>query len=346
LLTYLCGMLQRYPIFNYTIAPHTTDVLDVYIDGDITDTPQPDGIGTSFSSFRTQVLAAKPATLNVYINSGGGALTEAMAIHDFLLQCAQEGMRVNTKGRGIVASAATYILAAGNSDMSRNSWFMLHNVAGGIVGSLTDIEQYARTLRTFNNTVRDFYATQTGISTQDIEDMMNQETWLTAEQAYNMGFVNALAPEATFARPLAPTQWLYNNTAVLNAYNASAKTVKPTNRLEKLIDKITNAIRQTPDTHVRAIHESPLPSTNPLPHDEHIKQLVQQYTSHFATKADTITRAEFEAFISMLAHKLGRSANHSHFDKLNDRISSRGNDHYTPRTQHAGVSWGNMDDDI
>ena len=236
------------PVFQYSIKNEANDAADIFIDGDIVDASTQqfykeffgDDTTTSFKSFRDQLNAVEAKTFNVYINSGGGLVTDAMAIHDLLKDIQSKGKTVNTIGRGIIASAATYILMAGASPrMSKNSWFMIHNVSGFVYGDVNLVESYAETLRKFNNRSRDFYAEFTQMRKEDITKMMNAETWMTADEAKQKGFIKEIDGEEQFTQAISRDKWQYSNMAVLNAYNAAVKQPPPAPQ-EKGIENIIN----------------------------------------------------------------------------------------------------------
>lgn len=231
------------PVFNFSIKNQSDNSADIFIDGDIVDASTQeilknwygDDTSTSYKSFREAIDALNVKTLNVYVNSGGGQITEAMAIHDLLTDLQDKGKTVNTIGRGIIASAATYILMAGkNPSMSSNSFLMVHNASGAIWGNVTEIENYAVTLRKFNDQVNTFYQKATGLSKTVIANMMDAETWLTADEAKTKGFVKNVTGEASFSNSIKPEKWLFNNTTILNSYNSFVtKTVKNISDSEK-----------------------------------------------------------------------------------------------------------------
>ena len=259
-------MKRQFQAFNYKVVNQAEDALDVFIDGVIVDAETQqilqdywgDETSVSYKSFRDQVTKAAPKTLNIYINSGGGMVTDAMAMHDFIKAQIKNGVTVNTIGRGIVASAATYILMAGgeNSSMSENSWFMIHNVSGMIWGDVNIIENYATSMRKFNDAITGFYAKATGLSEKEIGNMMNAETWMPANEAKEKGFVKNIDGKADFSNAIKPEQWPYANTTVLNAYNSAVKVPSAStegdhksffSELKKdfmnLIDSLTGAIK-------------------------------------------------------------------------------------------------------
>lgn len=229
-------MKRQFQTFNFSIRNTSSDSIDIYIDGQIVDAETQqiyrdwfgDDTSVSFKSFREQLNAVEARTYNVYINSPGGVVTDAMAIHDLLVDLQSKGKTVNTIGRGIIASAATYILMAGkNSEMSANSWFMIHNVSGYAWGDVNEVENMAATLRKFNNAVRDYYANATGKRKEDITKMMDAETWMTANEAKEYGFVKQVSGDAKFTNVIPKENWQFSNTAVLNAYNSAVEGGKP-----------------------------------------------------------------------------------------------------------------------
>jgi len=146
-------------------------------------------------------------------------------MHDFLSELESKGKTVNRIGRGIIASSATYILMGKNSRMTKNSWAMIHNVSGGIWGDVDTVERFAVTLRKFNNRSRDFYSEWTGIRKEEISKMMDNETWMTADEAKSKGFVIDVVESQNFTQKIPKENWQFSNMTVLNAYN---NNVNPT----------------------------------------------------------------------------------------------------------------------
>lgn len=236
-------------VLNYSIKNQANNNADIFIDGDIIDAPTQsilkdwfgDDTSTSYKSFRDMVNSSEADTFNVYINSGGGQITEAMAIHDLLVELQDKGKTVNTVGRGIIASAATYILMAGKKpSMSSNSWLMIHNVSGGIYGSVNEVENYAATMRRFNDSTTNFYQKTTGLSKTVIANMMDAETWMTADDAKSKNFISEVTGEVSFSQKIKPEQWQFSNSAVLNSYNSFTKKTDPIMETTKITEAINN----------------------------------------------------------------------------------------------------------
>lgn len=248
-------IVKQKPIYNFSIKNNGVETCDVFIDGDIVNESLRsmyanyfgDTSTVSYASMRTTVeghINSGCTTINLYINTMGGDVIEAMATHDYFVSVEARGITVNRIGRGLVASAGTYLLCSDSQTaITESSFFMIHNVAGGIEGSVQEVEAYARTLRTFNDTIANFYARITGISVEDINTMMTEETWLTAEQAVQMGFVSKLVTDtATVAtNSIDPVRWTFNNKEVLTAYN---KFSNKFNMENQTIASIVNGVRE------------------------------------------------------------------------------------------------------
>lgn len=225
--------MQKVSIFNYKVVNQASaKTCDVYIDGVIVDAETQsmyelyfgDTTLSSFKSVRDQIeqhITDGCKTVNVRVNSQGGSVIEAFAIKDYLDSLSAKGITVNKIGVGLVASAATLIVSGEGSSISPNSWFMIHNVGGGIYGNVNDIENYAVTMRDFNNQILNHYVDTTELSATSLQSMMDSETFITGKDAVAMGFVAKLTTsESTITNQIKPENWMFKNTSVLAAYNS------------------------------------------------------------------------------------------------------------------------------
>jgi ATP-dependent Clp protease protease subunit len=140
----------------------------------------------------------------INISSSGGSIIEGMAISEMI---ALYSGRTTTRGIGIVASAATIILMAGKKkEMTKNSFFMMHNSWGGVEGNVFELEKTIELLRMFDEQMAAIYTAQLeskgkliGGSKEktldEVKKMMAAETWLTADQALEMGFIDIIIEE-------------------------------------------------------------------------------------------------------------------------------------------------------
>ena len=229
-------IMKSLSLFNFSVKNAIgSNTCDVFIDGLIVDESTRqfysdwlnDTTSLSYKSCRESMssfINSGCTEFNVYINSLGGNVVEAMALHDYFIELEDKGIKINRIGRGIIASASTYILCGIGSKITKNSWFMIHNVSGGVEGDVAEVESYAKSLRKFNDMVATFYSNCTGIDKTEIEKMMSEETFMTGEDAVALGFVEGLIDEEVpFTNAIDPKKWTFNNKAVVVAYNSYTK---------------------------------------------------------------------------------------------------------------------------
>lgn len=240
-------------LYNFSVKNVGTASLDLFIDGEIVSAETEDiykeywndTTSISFRTIRNTIIENNPSIVNIYINSPGGNVTEAMATHDFIVELQNKGVVVNGYGYGIIASSSTYILSAcKNSYISKNSFYMIHDLSGGVWGTIKDIKNYYETMVTFDNLVKDFYSNLTGKSKEQITQWMDAETYFNGTDAVKYGFVKNLTMDVEFTNTLKSENFQFKNNEVVSLYNS---LVKPNNNPENendmnLVEKIVNAL--------------------------------------------------------------------------------------------------------
>lgn len=140
--------------------------------------------------FIKQLRAAGGDDVTIHINSGGGSTTEAAAMADAIR--AYKGA-TTASIEGIAASAASYFaLASDRVVMNPYALFMVHNPSGACMGTAKDMRDTADTLDKVRGTIVSAYAKKTGKGADEIGSLMDEETWFTADEALEAGFVDAL----------------------------------------------------------------------------------------------------------------------------------------------------------
>lgn len=132
--------------------------------------------------------ADKDETIDVFINSGGGHVMAGQEIYSML----RADKRVKIHIQGMACSAASIIAMAGTSDISPCGLLMIHNVSGGASGDYHEMEKAQRELKTMNEALANAYACKTGMDREALLKMMDKETWLTANQCTEYGFIDAI----------------------------------------------------------------------------------------------------------------------------------------------------------
>lgn len=139
--------------------------------------------------------AGDAKTLNIHINSPGGDVFEGRAIMAAI--SAYRGKTV-AKIDSLCASAATSIaLACNEIEMSDGAFFMIHNASGLAWGDKTALRETANVLEKIEGAIVNDYTTRTGKSEQEIRDLMDAETWFTANEALDYGFIDRIVEKAT-----------------------------------------------------------------------------------------------------------------------------------------------------
>ncbi|WP_334313199.1 head maturation protease, ClpP-related [Terrihalobacillus insolitus] len=133
---------------------------------------------------------AKGDDVEVYINSGGGSVFDGSEIYTSLKEYSGN---VTVKIVGLAASAASVIAMAGKKLLiSPTSQIMIHNASVFAGGDYRDLEHTAGVLKNVNKTIANAYKIKSGMSDQDLLKMMDDETWLTPQQALEKNFVDEI----------------------------------------------------------------------------------------------------------------------------------------------------------
>ena len=126
----------------------------------------------------------------MYITSPGGVVTSGLAIYD-TMQFVRPA--VSTLCVGQAASMGSLLLAAGHKDMRfalPNSLIMLHQPSGGFQGQATDIMLHAQEILNLKKRLNEIYVKHTGQNYKAIEDALERDKFLTADQAKEFGIVD------------------------------------------------------------------------------------------------------------------------------------------------------------
>ena len=126
----------------------------------------------------------------MYINSPGGVVTAGTAIHDTMQYIRP---RVGTVCIGQAASMGSFLLASGEPGMRvalTNARIMVHQPSGGAQGQATDIEIQAKEILRIRHRMNELYAKYTGKSLEVIEDSMERDKFMSADEAKAFGIID------------------------------------------------------------------------------------------------------------------------------------------------------------
>lgn len=135
-------------------------------------------------------LAKVSGNLTVWLSSPGGDVLAASQIYTMLRN--HKG-KVTVKIDGIAASAASVVAMAGDETLiSPTGYLMVHNPATIAMGNRADMEKAIDLLDEIKEGIINAYEEKSHLSRAKIAHMMDEETWLNAKKALNLGFVDGI----------------------------------------------------------------------------------------------------------------------------------------------------------
>lgn len=141
-----------------------------------------------------EINALDVDTINVYINSYGGEVAEALAIYSALKR---HPASVHTFCDGFACSAATIVFCAGDvRTMGSLALMMIHNCMSylGYVNS-DEMRKAAEDNDKINQSSIEAYKLVSNLSEEEIRRMMDDATWMTAQECLQYGFATEVADQ-------------------------------------------------------------------------------------------------------------------------------------------------------
>ena len=126
----------------------------------------------------------------MYINSPGGVVTAGLSIYD-TMQFIRP--KVTTMCIGQAASMGSLLLCAGEKGMRfalPNSRIMVHQPSGGFQGQASDIQRHAEDILKVKRRLNEIYVEHTGQSYETIEQTLDRDHFMSAEEAKTFGLVD------------------------------------------------------------------------------------------------------------------------------------------------------------
>lgn len=166
------------------------------------------------------------ATIDVYINSNGGSIFDGIAIYN-VLKRHRAYKRVFIDG--FACSIASVIAMAGNKIvMPKTSMMMIHNAWTVVMGNAKELRKMADDLDKINETIKNAYLSKSNLPVEEITRLMDEETYLSAEECFEYGFCTAIDDTLDVTEKvnegLDKMDGLYQNK--LNALNALKNAIK------------------------------------------------------------------------------------------------------------------------
>ena len=145
---------------------------------------------TTPNKIKAAIAALKEnENLEVRINSYGGDVASGQEIYSLL-----KTVDSTAKIMGQAASAAGFLaMGCRRVEISTVGTIMVHNVwCGGVSGDYHEMDKASEMLKSMNAAIASAFVEKTGKSEKEILKLMDKETWLTANQAVELGFCDAI----------------------------------------------------------------------------------------------------------------------------------------------------------
>jgi ATP-dependent protease ClpP protease subunit len=147
-----------------------------------------DDEATSAAKFVRELDGIGGDGIDLHLNSGGGSVFDAVAMHAALLNHPSD---VVSYVDGIAASAASFLAMAGDEIViEKPAKMMIHNARGIVLGSKADMREMADVLDDIDATIAQIYADRSGRSAAEFAAAMDAETWYSSAQAVDAGLAD------------------------------------------------------------------------------------------------------------------------------------------------------------
>lgn len=167
------------------------------------------------AAFRAELNGIEADVIHLRLDCPGGEVFMARAMKTAL---EQHSARIVVHIDGVAASAASYLMMGGDEiEIAQGAQIMIHNAWGWSMGDHREHHKSADRLLEIDNGMRRDYAAKTGKSEDDFIELMNEETWFTADEALDMGLVDRV-----YDRQGGP-----NDRFDLSIYKNAPKTMPP-----------------------------------------------------------------------------------------------------------------------
>lgn len=154
--------------------------------------------GCCAEDFVKDLLAMSAPVIHIRINSPGGEVFAARAIESAIRE---HPSKCIAHVDGYAASAASFVaIACDEVEIAKGAFFMIHKAWTLEAGNSDDFAKTAAWLAKVDSTLEATYAEETGQSLEEVQRMMAEETWMTAQEAVDLGFADRIAEPAAKAQ--------------------------------------------------------------------------------------------------------------------------------------------------
>ena len=226
----------------YSFSDVKDNSADIHIYGDIVSYEWYEQDVSSFGFKKELDALGEVSELNVHINSYGGSTIEGLAIYNLLKQ---HKAKVNVFIDGIAASAASVIAMAGDRIMMpKTSILMIHNCWTYTMGNSKELRKTADDMDKIATAYKAAYLSKINITEDKLEELLEEESYLTAQECIDMGFADEIIELKD------TNQLLQSNMCIYNLVNKIKQKTKEENKtvnlnketIKKIAEEITEKL--------------------------------------------------------------------------------------------------------
>ena len=181
-------------------------------------------------------MCIRDRDITVWINSPGGDCIAASRIYTMLLE--HKG-NVTVKIDGLAASAASVIAMAGTEVlMSPTSLMMIHNPLTVAIGDSKEMQKAIDMLKEVKESIINAYEIKTGLSREEISNLMDGETWFDKNKAIEMGFCDGTLTDKR--KDEKATNMVFSRRAVTNSLLTKINKEVRTHSMNEVEERLNN----------------------------------------------------------------------------------------------------------
>lgn len=154
-----------------------------------------EGTEVTPADFKEQLNNCKSTNITIRMNSGGGEVTAANVIAVAIQEARKSGKNITCKIDGICASAAVQIaMACEKVIIHKSALMMIHNPMAFLYGyyDINEMSKAENLLKATKDSIINYYTEKTKMTKQKLSNMMDDETYMTGNEAVDYGFADAL----------------------------------------------------------------------------------------------------------------------------------------------------------
>lgn len=180
--------------------------------------------------------------LEIDLNSPGGYCSVGAEIYTMLRQASADGHSVIVNVVGEACSAATVLMCGADEVKASDvAMFMFHNASLVASGKARDMRSATECLEQTDESIVNAYVAKTGKSREELHDLIDAETWMSAQRALEFGFVDGMMFEEEQEEEEEKNLELFNQV---------------TNRIERSIQRVASSSVLIPEDKLEVMREA------------------------------------------------------------------------------------------